>query len=94
MSLDLAANSLEFANDGLFDSVGESLVLVGENSVVVANFVKNFLPSSLSEETVTLVEGNLNSFVESESSSASSLFNVSETLKTIKQRVSLHVLHR
>jgi hypothetical protein len=78
--LEFTSDAFEFADDGLFDSLGEILVLVGEETVVVANLVKDFLPSSFSEETVTLVEGNLDGFVESESRFAGSVLNVSETL--------------
>lgn len=81
VSLEFTSDTLEFANDSLLDSLGERRVLIGENLVVVANFVENLLPSSFTEETVTLVERYLDSLVEGEGRFAGGVFDVSETLQ-------------
>jgi len=81
VSLEFTSDTLEFANDSLLDSLSERRVLIGENLVVVANFVENLLPSSFTEETVTLVERYLDSLVEGEGRFAGGVFDVSETLQ-------------
>jgi len=81
VSLEFTSDTLEFANDGLLDSLGEGRVLVSEDFVVVANFVENLLPSSFTEETMTLVERYLDSLVEGEGRLAGGMFDVSETLE-------------
>lgn len=81
VSLEFTSDTLEFADNGLLDSLGEGRVLISEDFVVVANFVENLLPSSLTEETVTLVEGYLDSLVKGEGRLAGGMFDVSETLE-------------
>jgi len=83
VSLEFTSDTLEFTNDGLLDSLSERRVLVGEDFVVVANFVENFLPSSFTKETVTLVERYLNSLVEGEGRFAGGVFDVSKTLVVV-----------
>lgn len=56
MSLELGTNALELLDDSLLDRVSECLVVVGEDLGLVANFVENLLPSTVSQELVTLVE--------------------------------------
>lgn len=79
--LEFTPDTLEFADDGLLDRLGESLVLLGEDFVVVADLVEDFLPSSFSEETVTLVERDLDGLVEGEGRFAGSVLDVSESLR-------------
>lgn len=81
VSLELTPDTLELADDGFLDRLGKSLVLLSEETIVVANLVEDFLPSSLTKETVTLVEGNLNGLVESEGGPARGVLDLSESLR-------------
>ena len=56
VSLELGANALELANDSALDRVGKVGVVISEELGLVADLVENLLPSSLSEELMTLVE--------------------------------------
>lgn len=56
MRLELGADALELSNDGALDRVSEVGVVIGKDLGLVADLIKDLLPSSLAEELVTLVE--------------------------------------